>query len=118
MTLHPDPVPLRADADGNIYVGTSRVLLDTVVNHYRQGLSAEDIARGHDTITLADVHAVVAYYLRHRDDVDAYLRQREGEAAELRQRLEAANAPRLAQLRAKIDAARAQRDAQRAATAD
>ena len=60
MTLHPDPVPLRADADGNIYLGTSRVLLDTVVNHYRQGLSADVLARGHDTITLADVHAVVA----------------------------------------------------------
>ena len=38
---------------------------------------------------LADVHAVIAYYLRHRDEVRAYLARRAGEAEALRAKIEA-----------------------------
>ena len=39
MKLHTDPVPLRVEEDGNIYVGSSRVVLDVVLDYYQQGLS-------------------------------------------------------------------------------
>ena len=37
----------------------------------------------------ADVHAVIAYYLRHRDEVRAYLKRRGEEAEALRAKIEA-----------------------------
>jgi hypothetical protein len=37
---------------------------------------------------LADVHDVIAYYLRHRDAVRAYLRRREADSKALRAKIE------------------------------
>ena len=42
-----------------------------------------------NTLVLADVYAVIAYYLRHRDEVRAYLKGREEEAQALRAKIEA-----------------------------
>ena len=52
-------------------------------------MSPEDLVRAYDTLGLADVHAVIAYYLRHRDEVNGYLRARRDEAEKLRQEIEA-----------------------------
>lgn len=38
---------------------------------------------------LADVHALIAYYLRHRDVVRAYLKRRAEQAEALRAKIEA-----------------------------
>ena len=46
------------------------------------------MVRAYDTLMLADVHAAIAYYLRHRDEVSAYLKQRNEEAEDLRTRIE------------------------------
>jgi hypothetical protein len=64
-------------------------------------MKPEEIARGLDTVTLADVHGALAYYLRHQTEIDNYLQRREEEAEKLRQQIEATNAPRLASLRAR-----------------
>jgi hypothetical protein len=40
-------------------------------------------------LDLADVYAVIAYYLRHRAEVDAYLQEREQQAREIRRQIEA-----------------------------
>ena len=108
ITLHADPVPLRVDDTGAIRVGQSRVTLDVLLQYWRLGMKPEEIARGLDTLTLADVHGALAYYLRHQEEIDEYLRQREEEAEALRQQIEAANAARLAPLKARLDAVRAQ----------
>jgi uncharacterized protein (DUF433 family) len=108
LTLHADPVPLRIDDTGAIRVGPSRVTLDVLLGYWRAGMTPEDIARGLDTLTLADVHGALAYYLRHQAELDDYLRRREQEAEALRQQIEAANAGRLAPLKARLDAMRAQ----------
>lgn len=89
LTLHSDPLPLRVDDAGAIRVGKSRVSLDLVVELYERGNTPEEIVRAYDTLLLADVHAVIAYYLRHRDEVRAYLTQREQEALALRAKIEA-----------------------------
>ena len=52
-------------------------------------MSPEDMVRAYDTLVLADVHAVIAYYLRHRDEVHAYLDRRKQEAEALRAKIEA-----------------------------
>src|SRR5438309_6768022 len=108
ITLHSDPVPLRVDDTGTIRVGNSRVTLDVLLQYWRLGMKPEEIARGLDTLTLADVHGALAYYFRHQSEVDDYLRRREEEAEQLRQQIEAANASRLAALKARVTAVQAQ----------
>ena len=87
--LDSDHLSLRFDEEGSIRVGNTRVTLDLLVEQYENGMTPEDMVRAYDTLVLADVHAVIAYYLRHSDDVRAYLTQREEEAATLRAKIEA-----------------------------
>ena len=89
LPLHAEPPPLRVDEGGAVRVGKSRVSLDLVVEQYENGMTPEDLVRAYDTLDLADVHAVIAYYLRHREEVRAYLKPREEEAKALRAKIEA-----------------------------
>jgi uncharacterized protein (DUF433 family) len=95
LYLHADPLPLRVDEGGAVRVGNSRISLDLVVEQYDNGMSIEDLVRAYDTLVLADVYAVIAYYLRHGDEVRAYLKQRHAEAENLRARIEGEH-PRVA----------------------
>lgn len=79
-----DRVPVLTDADGVIRVGGTRVTLDTVVAAFEMGATAEEIAQQYPSVALADVYAVIAYFLRHRAEVDAYLLARQQQAAEVR----------------------------------
>ena len=81
--------PLRIDEGGAIRVGKTRISLDLIVEQYENGMTPEGMVRAYDTLALADVHAVIAYYLRHRDEVRAYLKRRVEEAESLRVRIEA-----------------------------
>ena len=89
LPLHPEPPPLRVDDGGAVRVGTGRVTLDLVVEQYENGMLPEDMVRAYDTLNLADVHATIAYYLRHQDEVRAYLKRRAEQAETLRATIEA-----------------------------
>jgi uncharacterized protein (DUF433 family) len=106
MILHADPLPLRVDETGAIRVGESRVTLDVLLQYWKTGMTPEEIARGLDILTPADVHGALAYYHRHQREVENYLRRRDEEAEQLRRQIAAANASRLAPLKARLDAAR------------
>ncbi len=93
LSIVETPVPLRTDADGNVRVGGTRVTLDTVVHAFLSGATAEDIVDGFPTLELADVYAVLSYYLKRRAEVDTYLREQERDAAVIRQRIEAHSNP-------------------------
>jgi uncharacterized protein (DUF433 family) len=88
LVIQTRPVPLRTNKDGAIFVGTSRVPLDTVVYAFRNGSTAEEIVERYDVLKLSDVYAVIAYYLDHLNEVDAYIKQREEEASTVRQEME------------------------------
>jgi hypothetical protein len=60
------------------------VKLDTIVTAFRAGATAEEIAQKFPTIALADVYQVIAHYLNHITEIDAYLSQREATAAALK----------------------------------
>jgi uncharacterized protein (DUF433 family) len=107
LTAQTVPVPLRTDENGVARVGDSRVVLDVVVREFNNGACPEEIVRGYPTLELADVYAVLAYYLRHRDEVDEYLQARREEADRLRQEIEAAR-PGRANLREKLLTRKAQ----------
>ncbi len=81
-------VPLTVTDEGTIRVTGSRVSLDSIIHHYKLGATAEQIACKFEGLELADIHLVIAYYLRHRDAVEEYLRQQEAKGDALQQRLE------------------------------
>jgi uncharacterized protein (DUF433 family) len=89
LTITSLPVPLREDAQGVLRVGNTRVTLDTVLTAYKGGAVPEQIVRDFDTLKLADVYAVIGYYLLHRAEVEAYLRERRRVAREVRKEAEA-----------------------------
>jgi uncharacterized protein (DUF433 family) len=107
LPIHVEPPPLRADEMGAIRVGNSRVSLDLIIEQYENGMTPEDMVRAYDTLDLADVHSVVGYYLRHRDEVCVYLNRRAKEAEALREKIEAER-PRISrdELLARLDAAK------------
>ena len=84
-----EPVPLRIDESGTVRVGNTRVILDLVIGAFHQGRTPEKIVEMFTTLRLADVYAVIGYYLQHRVTVDAYLRQRQEAAEEFRRFYEA-----------------------------
>jgi uncharacterized protein (DUF433 family) len=96
LPLHSDRPPLRVDEGGAVRIGKSRISLDLVVEQYENGMTPEDLVRAYDTLVLADIYAVIAYYLRHREEVRAYLSRREEEAEALRAKIESKR-PRVAQ---------------------
>jgi uncharacterized protein (DUF433 family) len=93
VTLAPEAPPLVLDEHGRIRVGGTRVTLDLVVADFKAGRQANEIAETYDVLDLADIHGAIAYYLRHKPEVEEYLTRREAEARELRERIEATQPP-------------------------
>lgn len=81
--------PLRVDESGAIRVGQTRVLMVLVARAFQDGATPEEIVQRYDTLHLADVYAVIALYLRHRNEVDRYLLEWDRQADELRHQIEA-----------------------------
>ncbi|HEV7214471.1 MAG TPA: DUF433 domain-containing protein [Chloroflexota bacterium] len=81
--------PLSPDADGVMRVARTRITLDSVVAAFQEGATAEEIAQQYPVVGLADIYAVIGYYLRHRLAIDDYLRERHDASARIRQENEA-----------------------------
>jgi uncharacterized protein (DUF433 family) len=77
-------VPIHTDAHGVGRVAGTRVTLETVVDAFETGATAEEIAQQYPTVPLVDVYSVITYYLRHKTDVDAYRAKREALAGHVR----------------------------------
>jgi uncharacterized protein (DUF433 family) len=102
-------VPLKAREDGVYRVGDSRVSFDVVIGEYHKGADPESIAHAYPTLQLADIYAVIAYYLQNRTEVDRYLRLRQKEADRLRQEIEASQ-PNKDEFRARLLARQAKQE--------
>src|SRR4051794_31609678 len=57
---------------------------DVAIWHERMGMSPDEIVSGHPSITLADVHAALAYYFEYREQIDAAIQAGERFVAELK----------------------------------
>lgn len=75
FVIQHDPVPLQVEANIGLRIGKSHIFLDSVVTAYKQGATAEEIVWQFPALTLADVYAVLSYYLRHTAEIEAYLKQ-------------------------------------------
>jgi uncharacterized protein (DUF433 family) len=89
LVIAAKPIPLEADASGVVRVSGTRVTLDTVVAAFKEGATAEEIVYQYPSLDLADVYAVIAYYLQRRPQVEVYLRQRQEQADEVQKQNEA-----------------------------
>ena len=89
LSITAEPIPLEVNADGVVRVGGTRVTLDTVVAVFNQGATPEEIVFQYSSLQLADVYAVISFYLRHQQDVEAYLKQRQQRSKEIRRQNEA-----------------------------
>lgn len=83
FAVHSESPPLREDSSGAIRVGESHVLLELVIHAFQDGATPEAIVQRYSTLALSDVYTVIAYYLRHPNEVDAYLANREARAEEV-----------------------------------
>jgi len=81
-------VPLFADPYGTLRFQGTRVTLDSIVTAFRAGATAEEICQKFPSVPLADVYLIIAHYLHHTAEFDAYLSGQKAEAAVLRQSTE------------------------------
>ncbi len=83
----PEPVPFYISENGAVRLHGSRMPLEGVVELYKNGLSAEDIHRDFNA-PLAEVHGAIAYYLRHKEEVEAYVNEVKRSSEALRREAE------------------------------
>ncbi len=84
-----DAVPLVVDAHGVARMRGSRVTLDSVITAFKLGASAEGIVDQFPTLDVADVYAVLGYYLHHQPEVEVYLEEQDVQARKVRSEMEA-----------------------------
>ena len=84
----PQGIPLVFDEFRFVCLKGTRVTLDSLVTTFRLGAAPEEIVLQYPTLDLADVYAVVAYYLRNTATVDSYLSEYEARRAEVRRKNE------------------------------
>src|SRR5689334_3066273 len=81
-------MPLVVTEQGTIRIKGSRVSLDSVIHHFKLGATAEQIVQGFPSLSLGDVYSSIAYYLSHRQEIEAYLEQQKVAADNLQGQLE------------------------------
>jgi len=89
LVLENQPLPLQVDADGVIRVADTRVTLETVIAAFAKGATAEQIAHDYPVVPLVDIYAVITFYLRQPEAVDAYLAEQRRTGQHLRRQMEA-----------------------------
>jgi uncharacterized protein (DUF433 family) len=76
------PPPLKFWVDGTIRVASSEVRIDLVLQHYKQGATAEQIHQRFPSLALGDIYRAIIYYLEHLEGIEAYLAEQEERQAE------------------------------------
>ena len=83
ISITKEQIPLKVDEDGVVRIGNTRVTLDTVVAAFKEGETAEEICQQYPSLDLADIYAIIGYYLRQRSEVETYLHHREIQTEEV-----------------------------------
>ena len=97
MTL---PDFLETDDGGLILIVGHRIGLHHVVRMYVDGASVEAIAAEYPSLSLAQIHRVIAFYLENQGEADAYVAEHDSEIA--RQIEQGPVGPSLVELRQRL----------------
>jgi uncharacterized protein (DUF433 family) len=65
------------EREAGLYIGGSKVSLDSIVYAFQRGSSPEEIQQDWPVLNLEQVYGAITYYLAHREAVDEYLRDAE-----------------------------------------
>jgi uncharacterized protein (DUF433 family) len=85
--------------EGDWRLADSRISFDSIVHAYWAGCSPEAIADDYPILSLEQIHGAIAFYLRHRAEIDAYMKTQSDRWEALRRASEASNAPLLERIR-------------------
>jgi len=88
MTQAITSVPLSMDQAGVLRINGTRVSLDSIIFAFNEGSTPEEIAQQYTTLDLADIYAVISYYLQNQAEVVEYLERRKTQRAELKKEVE------------------------------
>jgi uncharacterized protein (DUF433 family) len=55
------------------WIEGTRISLDSIVYAFQKGISPESITQSFPLLTLEQVYGAIAFYLAHRNEIDAYL---------------------------------------------
>ena len=69
--------PLTRWEDGSIRIIGSRVPIESILYHFKQGASAERIQESFPSLTLREIYGAIFYYLDNVEAVEEYLRRQE-----------------------------------------
>jgi len=62
-----------AKYEGKAVVKGTRVPVASIVNHYRSGMSIEEILEGYPSLTPAQLFDALSYYFDNKDEIDREL---------------------------------------------
>src|SRR5438094_303480 len=108
VTLAHEPlvVPLTRLENGTYRITGTRISLEQVIEYFQDGDTPEDIVSALDSLRLADVYAIISYYLTHQAEVNEYVRAQNEEGDRIQKMIEAEQ-PWRAGLRERLLARRA-----------
>ena len=83
-TLAIEAPAINKEPTGAWRVGSSRVLVEILIRAFDDGATPEAICRNYPAVSLPEVYDLIAYYLRHRKEIEDYMRMRDLSAEKLR----------------------------------
>ncbi|HUY75392.1 MAG TPA: DUF433 domain-containing protein [Ktedonobacterales bacterium] len=98
-------------ADGDLFVGQSRVLLENIVLANQRGETPKQIQQNFPTLSLKQVYGALVYYLEHQDELDAEFADNQRALDELHVTNRAVQAEFIDSMRARVESARGQQSA-------
>lgn len=96
----PDNVPLVQWEDGSVRVQGTRLLLAMIVTRFQLGDTPDKINDSFPSASVAQIEAVIDWYLNHQSEADAYLEEYYAEGE--RRRLEIESTPEYQARRAEL----------------
>lgn len=89
---------------GGYRIAGSRVSLDSVVHAWWDGRLPEAIVADFPSLTLEQVHGAIAYYLRHRSEVDRHLAEQDSRWLDFQRQSAARMGPLIERMRTRAEA--------------
>ncbi len=69
--LHIEKEPSKYE--GKAVIKGTRIPVASIINHYRSGMSIEEILEGYPSITPAQLFDALSYYFDNKDEIDREL---------------------------------------------
>lgn len=96
------PDLLTRTPEGSIRVVGTRITIESIILGFQDGATPEEICQDFPALALAQVYDVLAFYLTHQAEVEAYLREQAHVTAEARQEIQARHTAFLTNLRQRL----------------